>query len=406
MSALGVWLEQRRDTNVCFADQIPFAELEGWDFTQQGGDLAHRSGGFFTIGGLRVTTADRYWTQPIIHQPEIGILGLLVRRQMGRTSFLMQAKAEPGNANGVQLSPTVQATRSNFSRVHKGARTRYLEYFAGTARGRVLVDVLQSEQGSWFYRKRNRNMVVETAQDLPEHPDFRWCTLDEVHAALAVDNAVNMDARSVLSCLRLDDPERDGAGGLMDIQTWLNDTKMTRDVHARPVGLGELPGWSQTEKEISGGSFRVIAVRAEATDREVRSWTQPMIAPNERGLIAFLLRDIGGVPHVLVHADIEPGYMDVAELGPTVNQTGAEVGGPLADQVLNGRIRFDTVLSEEGGRFYHAENRYVVAEVSGDVAASEDYRWVAVADLAAMVQHGHLVNMQARTLLTCVRSLL
>ena len=32
----------------------------------------------------------------------------------------MQAKVEPGNINSIQLSPTLQATRSNYTKAHGG----------------------------------------------------------------------------------------------------------------------------------------------------------------------------------------------------------------------------------------------------------------------------------------------
>ncbi|CAM5359048.1 GDP-mannose 4,6-dehydratase [Streptomyces cyaneofuscatus] len=85
------------------------------------------------------------WHQPIIVQPEVGILGILVKEFDGVPHFLMQAKMEPGNSNLLQISPTVQATRSNYTKAHKGADVRYLEYFRGPRQGRVLADVLQSE---------------------------------------------------------------------------------------------------------------------------------------------------------------------------------------------------------------------------------------------------------------------
>ena len=36
---------------------------------------------------------------------------------------------EPGNINKVQLSPTVQATKSNYTRVHGGKAIKYLNFF-------------------------------------------------------------------------------------------------------------------------------------------------------------------------------------------------------------------------------------------------------------------------------------
>ena len=57
---------------------------------------------------------------------------------------------------------------------------RYLEFFTRHLRAQVSVDLLQSEQGMWFYHKRNRNMVVETTENVPALDNFRWFSLGEL----------------------------------------------------------------------------------------------------------------------------------------------------------------------------------------------------------------------------------
>ncbi len=59
-------------------------------------------------------------------------------------------------------------------------------------------------------RKQNRNMVVEATGHVPVLDDFRWLTLAEIKALLAMDDLVNMDARTVLSCLSYADHGLDG----------------------------------------------------------------------------------------------------------------------------------------------------------------------------------------------------
>ena len=65
------------------------------------------------------------WDQPIIVQKEIGILGILKKNN----KYLLQAKFEPGNINKIQISPTVQATKSNYTQVHGGKKVPFLNYF-------------------------------------------------------------------------------------------------------------------------------------------------------------------------------------------------------------------------------------------------------------------------------------
>src|SRR5690349_14894378 len=85
--------------------------------------------GFTALRGRRPADGAAVHYQPIINQPEVGILGILAKEFDGVPHFLMQAKVEPGNPRPLMLSPTVQATRSNYTQVHKGAQVKYLEYF-------------------------------------------------------------------------------------------------------------------------------------------------------------------------------------------------------------------------------------------------------------------------------------
>ena len=459
------WLAWRRRSGNWQTSKIDFSQLDGWSFDEVTGALKHRSGRFFTVEGLAVQTdlgPIASWAQPIIHQNEIGILGILVKRINGVLHCLMQAKMEPGNINQLQISPTVQATQSNYTRVHNGSSIPYLEYFSGPRRGRVLVDVLQSEQGAWFYHKRNRNMVVETTEDVPVLEDFCWVTIGQLRKMLLTDDLVNMPGRTVLSCMPLAGPALAGpalagpgegstrenlgfgravayslsglAGSLhpmRDVLSWLTDAKSRYALDKRTVPLAGLPGWHQTASEVVRDDerfFKVIAVSVDATTREVRRWTQPMVEPVGLGVAGFLVKRIDGVVHVLAHARLEAGYLDGIEIGPTVHylagrhvtSAGAAAGGPgqfntderprYLNEFLSAppsRVRFDVIQSEEGGRFYHARNRYMVVETTPQfpVTVPEDYRWVSVHQLAELVTHSRYLNVEARTLMACLNSL-
>lgn len=150
------WLYAKRQAVKVEIQQVPLTQMEKWHFDQEEGRIKHDSGKFFSIDGIRVHTnygLKESWDQPIINQPEIGFLGILTQMRGGILHFLLQAKIEPGNINVVQLSPTLQATKSNYTRVHKGKTPTFLEYFNGEKEVKVLVDQLQSEQGARFFKK-------------------------------------------------------------------------------------------------------------------------------------------------------------------------------------------------------------------------------------------------------------
>jgi len=437
MSEFFTWWEQRRRDNAYHVARTPLDQLDGWMFEPGTGNLVHRSGKFFSVQGLEVRTDHRQppvWRQPILVQPEIGILGIVVTVRDGQPYCLMQAKMEPGNINLLQLSPTVQATRSNYTRVHRGNPVPYLEQFVEGRRGRVVFDALQSEQGSWFMHKRNRNMIVQVTDALPVREDFCWLSLDLLGQLLSVDNLVNMDARTVLSGMPFafgPDPygrpgaTRDPYGSepalhsVEQLLSWFTEAKARYFLERRLVPLREAGQWRRDADRIyhpSGRHFEVIGVDVQASNREVAQWSQPMLAPCDRGVIGFVGRTINGVFHLLVQARTEAGTQDIVEMAPTVTCIPANYDGcppserpPYLDLILDAppeRRIVDVVHSEEGGRFYHAENRYVVVDVGEDFDLEQppDFIWMTVGQLTGFVRYGNYVNVAARCLLTCMAS--
>jgi oxidase EvaA len=70
-------------------------------------------------------------------------------------------------------------------------------------------------------------------------------------------------------------------------------------------------------------------------------------------------------------------------------------------------VRYDQVLSEEGGRFYNALTRYQITEVGEEVPLDppRNYCWMTVRQLMDLLRHGHYLNIEARSLLACLHSL-
>lgn len=434
------WFEGRRRAHRFRLEPISFNDMVKWGFDPRTGNLCHESRRFFSIEGLRVKTnwgQVPEWEQPIIVQPEIGLLGFITKRFNGVLHFLVQAKMEPGNVNMIQLSPTLQATRSNFSRVHQGRAPLYLEQFTDRRHGRVLVDVLQSEQGARFLRKRNRNIIIETEQDLPVGEDYCWLTLGQLLRLLRHDNVVNMDARTVMSCISYAlgpgaSPEAvssrfgqelwrsfqsfaAGRSSNEEIISWFTEQKFAYDLDVERIPLGTVREWVRTDTEIrheTGRYFSVIACRVEADNREVSAWTQPMVKAHQRGLIAFVVKDFDGVLHILVQAKVEPGNFDVVEMAPSVQcitgsyeNEGPDQLPPFVHYVLNARpdqIRFDTLQSEEGGRFFREENRNMIVEAGPDFPRElpSNYIWMTAGQLKEFIKYNNFVNVQARCLLS------
>jgi oxidase EvaA len=130
------------------------------------------------------------------------------------------------------------------------------------------------------------------------------------------------------------------------------------------------------------------------------------------GLNGFIMQRIFGVLHFLVRACMYPGNCELFELGATVARSHAAeyFGKPGAPEFLDlfqnpprEWIRHESIQSEEGGRFYHYRNRYVILEVPPDhrLDLPENFCWMTLRQVGAFVRHGYF-NIEARNLLACL----
>lgn len=438
LSKLQCWMSSRKNESSISVKRIPFSECSGWYFDKWG--IHHKSNGFFSIEGITVQTdfgSVHSWAQPIINQPEIGFLGIITKKIDGTLHFLMQAKIEPGNINGVQLSPTLQATKSNYTCRHKGRKPLYLEYFLNARSDQILVDQLQSEQGARFLKKRNRNILIEIDEDIPVHENFNWFTLEQIKKLMRKNNAVNMDTRTVISGINLLDfpdtllypnhfspfgqdmagslRQTDGLFSMRNLVSWLSSQKAKYDLLIKPCPIGKMDGWRISDDEISrddGKYFKVIACNVEITNREVSNWCQPLVQPMQQGLYAFIIRRINGIYHFLVQAKLECGNLDVLELAPTVqcltgNVYESSQKPPFVDLILDGecQVIYDAIQSEEGGRFFHEQNRNMIVEVDETfpLEVPENYTWMTLGQLHEFLRFNNFLNIQARSLISAIQ---
>ena len=143
---------------------------------------------------------DKNSSYPIIYQPEIGILGILSTEINGILHFLMQLKIEPGNINGVQISPTFQATKSNYSQAHGGNIPLFYNYFNNFYSG-VMYSQHFSEQGKRYFQKKNNNTIIYTKDTDIDNDNYIWMTLGQLNKLSKVPNLINSCARSIFSMI-------------------------------------------------------------------------------------------------------------------------------------------------------------------------------------------------------------
>lgn len=440
------WVKVQNEAVNVSVSKVPLRNMKKWSFGDDNGNILHESGRFFSIDGIRVnTTWNGYktWDQPIINQSEIGFLGFIVKEIDGILHFLVQAKIEPGNVNFVQLSPTLQATRSNYLQTHGGKKPLYLEYFQNANKEQILLDQLQSEQGARFLRKRNRNIIIKINEEIETHPNFIWLTLGQLKELMQVDNLVNMDTRTVVSGIEFGGYEESvveffsflnesmsieqkflvsalinnkAKHTIEEIITFITQIKSVNDLFVKQIPLIEMNGWDINSMEISRPDnkyFKIIGVDVEIGNREILTWSQPMVEPSQEGLCAFICKIIDGVMHFIVQAKVECGNLDIVEFAPTIQTLTGDYKHsdsnkiPFLEYILNAKaeqIYFDTLQSEEGGRFFKEQNRntIVIADDNFNELLPENFIWMTLNQIYTFIKFNNYLNIQARNLIAAI----
>ena len=436
-SEILAWVEDRNKTVAVKIEKTTLAKTQ-WLYDEESGCIVNKNRAFFQIAGLQTMRESKAIAQPIMLQNEIGFLGFLCRQIDGVLHFLVQAKIEPGNINKIQLSPTVQATKSNFTQKHGGKMPPYVEYFLKADSYTIIVDQIQSEQNSRFLKKRNRNVVLMIGENekITEPATHRWMTLGQIKCLMKIDNLVNMDTRTVLSCIpmleqheslsRIEEKVKDlpllrsitqprSHSDVPKIFNYINDYKMFADEENKIVPLFSLTNWSMNKTNNheeffceTGFPFKIVFCDISIEGREVRSWGQPLFEAEGMAWFGLITTVCKGIRQFLVSAKPEVGCFDKIELAPTIQ---LEVSEPhnsdfvttLFFDYYNKRrgIVHDVILSEEGGRFYHEQNHNVVLEINKDdlPALPNGYFWLTYRTLNELVQINNGLNIQLRNLL-------
>ena len=209
---LSSWFKVQQKMCTMTIKDIPLSECKGWSIDKNTGWMSHDSGEFFFVQGVRVGLSKNReitegWDQPMVTQVGFngGLLGLLRKRIHDVPHYLVEAKAEPGNPDKIQISPTLQATFSNLKQAHGGRKPRFSEYFETPDKmnAEILFSQWMSEDGGRLHLKRNKGMLVELSGtvDLIIPDNFYWASLYQLKELIKSNSWVNPHIRGIISSL-------------------------------------------------------------------------------------------------------------------------------------------------------------------------------------------------------------
>jgi oxidase EvaA len=202
-----------------------------------------------------------------------------------------------------------------------------------------------------------------------------------------------------------------------DLLSWFTKEKMKNIKHTKLVSIDEAKGWTFdgiSIKHDSGRFFDIIGVEVHSPDREVASWSQPLIQCADGGIIGLIAQVHNGVLHFLIHARFEAGFIDSVELASTVQFTPKNYETPTNNQTpcfidyfekdTEYEMLVDTFLSNEGGRFFKSQNRHMVVKIpnSEHIVVPESYAWMTLSQLYYFGSMELTLNVELRSLIFCL----
>ncbi len=379
--------------------------------------IHHSSGKFFKIVGIDVksNTRGKNWDQPIIVQKELGILGIIKDKFQNR--YLLQAKVEPGNKNKLQLSPTVQATKSNYKRVHGGKKIPYLNFFLKNKNNFIS----QSEQGYRYLYKSNYNSLLITKKNIKVLNNYYWLHIKDIIKIIKKRSIFNMDTISVFSTFinkeKLDIPLH----SMNEILKWLlkKDKIFYLSVKIKP--LNKLRDWKVGNDKIehkNKNHFSVVGINVKSNKREIKEWDQPIIKGKKLALAGFIICYFNKTKHYLCKYNKKPG-LKKSTLSCSVNTSDIinyKTNNKLSsfqNYLINNfflkksskrfKVVYENILSDEGGRFYNCEIKYKALLINKNfiLKLPNDYIWISQNQVIKMIQRKK-IDIEARLLFGCI----
>lgn len=429
------WLEIKRSNTSVVSSEIPWRNSEEWLLND--GYFCHITGGFFSLCGINVKSkflSLNHISQPIIDQPEIGILGFIVQRKKDSYDWLLQAKAEPGNVGISQIAPSVQATYSNYTQKHGGKATPYLKHFIGK-NIHIYSNSLQSEQGTKFLRKFNRNMVCSASPDKITE-NHEWFNASYVQQLLKTDYSLNTDARSVIttapwslitnSKVPYQKPQRNGLfwSALCDsynrtidhqliakIKLRIRHLRQACDLQIEKCAVDRIVGWQLDSKGLSPVAAKTSSIssfrfyRVHAPGREVEHWSQPLSLSSNKDIVVLFCQIRCGVLRVLLRPSFEAGLTGGVEIGPSYQKSLVDLTPhEILECVEKGE--FETIIklsqSDEGGRFMLNITDYVVGLLheNTEIGDCDDNYWLSLAELEVLSRTEKQLTNEARSVIS------
>ena len=156
--------------------------------------------------------------------------------------------------------------------------------------------------------------------------------------------------------------------------------------------------------------FSVIGIKVKTNKREITSWSQPIILGSKMAFAGYLIKKFKNTKHYLCRYILKPGSK-IGTFTCSVN-TSRFIGYRKSKDLTNFQkiliskyfinsknVLYDNILSDEGGRFYHSQIKYMACELDKyqDIKLPERYIWLSQNQMIDLI-YKQRIDIEARLL--------
>jgi oxidase EvaA len=171
---------------------VPISQLQNWELTDEG--IVDRANSGVSANIYKVTTATREvknWVQPLLCTANRGLITLLMRQVDNKPEFLIAYQSEFGISGEKVLLPSyIIYPGENY----QNKTTLYKE-------GKVLCEVIQSEEGGRFYLNENIYQIILVDSTFENEDEQFWVSGDTLKGLLKTSNKVSIQLRCIASLI-------------------------------------------------------------------------------------------------------------------------------------------------------------------------------------------------------------
>ena len=199
---------------------------------------------------------------------------------------------------------------------------------------------------------------------------------------------------------------------------WLKKLQKKVKTISKIIDVKDCDGWFLDKNfnlsHKSGQFFKVKGVKISgAKNREVGSWTQPILTQKHGGVLAFISRQTKKFgTEFLVEAKLEPGDDSILRISPSFQATQSNMnrahGGRLPkfyDIIMRRKgaeLVYYTIHNEEGARFWKKSNWNVIVKLKNPNdprVKGENYMWLSLKQIKKLGLRNSCINPFVKTIL-------